>query len=101
MTYSSRGQFLTTLHVVGPSFTQGCQMVCFQTKSPNLGKFWRAFAWQMLEYFMTIWNILWPFGIVGGNLLYFYQFGMFRPRKIWQPWFHLGMNLAPGVKFVT
>jgi hypothetical protein len=21
---------------------QGCQMVCFQTKNPNLGKFWRA-----------------------------------------------------------
>jgi hypothetical protein len=20
---------------------QGCQMVCFQTKNPNLGKFWR------------------------------------------------------------
>jgi hypothetical protein len=22
---------------------QGCQMVCFQTKNPKLGKFWRAF----------------------------------------------------------
>jgi hypothetical protein len=21
---------------------QGCQMVCFQTKNPNLGKFWRV-----------------------------------------------------------
>jgi hypothetical protein len=21
---------------------QGCQMVCFQTKNPNLGKFWSA-----------------------------------------------------------
>jgi hypothetical protein len=21
---------------------QGCQMVCLQTKNPNLGKFWRA-----------------------------------------------------------
>jgi hypothetical protein len=21
---------------------QGCQMVCFQTKNPNLGKFWKA-----------------------------------------------------------
>jgi hypothetical protein len=24
------------------SLHQGCQMVCFQTKNPNLGKFWRA-----------------------------------------------------------
>jgi hypothetical protein len=43
---------------------------------------------------MAIWKILWPFGIiyvwpfgiVCGNLLYFSQFGMFGPRKIWQPW---------------
>jgi hypothetical protein len=48
----------------------------------------------MLVYLMTIWNILWPFGIiyicpfgiVCGHLLYFSQFGMFGPRKIWQPW---------------
>jgi hypothetical protein len=26
----------------------GCQMVCFQTKNPNLGKFWRALEWIML-----------------------------------------------------
>jgi hypothetical protein len=24
---------------------QGCQMVCFQTKDPSLGKFWRAYEW--------------------------------------------------------
>jgi hypothetical protein len=43
---------------------------------------------------MTIWNILWPFGIiygclvyvVCGHLLYFSRFGMFGPRRIWQPW---------------
>jgi hypothetical protein len=35
---------------------QGCQMVCFQTKNPNLGKFWRALEWEMLVY-------LWSFGI--------------------------------------
>jgi hypothetical protein len=47
----------------------------------------------MLVYFLTIWNILWPFGIIhihlvqfDGHLLYFSQFGMFGPRKIWQPW---------------
>jgi hypothetical protein len=42
---------------------QGCQMVCFQTKNTNLGKFWRALYWKMLLYFMVIWNILWTYGI--------------------------------------
>jgi hypothetical protein len=42
-------------------------MVCFQTKSLNLGKFWRAFEWQIL---VTIWNILWPFCIIYGRLVY-------------------------------
>jgi hypothetical protein len=60
-------------------FCQGCQMVLFQTKNPNLGKFWRALEWKMLV-FMIIWNILWP-------LVYFSHFGIFGPRKIWQPWF--------------
>jgi hypothetical protein len=31
-----------------PSPEQGCQMVSFQTKNPNLGKFWRALEWKML-----------------------------------------------------
>jgi hypothetical protein len=44
-------------------------MVYFQTKNPNLGKFWRAFEWKMLvynhlEYFTAIWYNSWPFGIV-------------------------------------
>jgi hypothetical protein len=33
---------------------QGCQMACFQTKNPNLGKFWRGLYWKMLIYFMPI-----------------------------------------------
>jgi hypothetical protein len=32
---------------------QGCQMVCFQTKNPNLGKFGRALDWKMFIYFMA------------------------------------------------
>jgi hypothetical protein len=39
-----------------------------------------------LEYFMAIWYNVWPFGIACGHLLYFSRFGMFGPRKIWQPW---------------
>jgi hypothetical protein len=38
-------------------------MVSFQTKNPNLGKFWRAFDWKRLIYLMAIWNILQTFGI--------------------------------------
>jgi hypothetical protein len=68
-------------------------MVCLQTKNSNLGKFGRAVEWKMLVHFMTIGNILrpfgicnvWPFGIVCGNLVYFSQFEMFGARKIWQP----------------
>jgi hypothetical protein len=43
-------------------------MVCFQTKNPNLGKFWRTFQWNELEYFMSIWPILQRLGIVYGIL---------------------------------
>jgi hypothetical protein len=40
-------------HEVSVSYVtlQGCQMVCFQTQNPNLGKFWRALEWKMLVHF--------------------------------------------------
>jgi hypothetical protein len=50
---------------------QGCQMVCFQTKNPNLGKFWRVLDWKMCIYFMAIWNILWRFGTFCIHLVHF------------------------------
>jgi hypothetical protein len=65
---------------------QGCQVVYFQTKIPNSGKFWRALECKMLVYFMTVWYNLWPFVIVCGHLVHFSQFGTFGSRKIWQPW---------------
>jgi hypothetical protein len=43
------------------------------------------FTYDHLEYFMTIWYNLWPFGIVCGHLLYFCLFGSFEQIKIWQP----------------
>jgi hypothetical protein len=49
------------------------------------------FGGPLLVYFMTIWKILCPFGIIYGRLIvcgplvYFPQFGMFGQRKIWQP----------------
>jgi hypothetical protein len=36
---------------------QGCQMVCFQTKNPNLGKFLRVLQWKMMVYFIDTWSI--------------------------------------------
>jgi hypothetical protein len=41
---------------------QGCQMVYFQTKNTNLGKFWRFLKWKMFIYSVVIWNILLPRG---------------------------------------
>jgi hypothetical protein len=43
----------------------------FKTKNPNLGQFWKSLEWKMLLYFMIIWNILWPFGIMYGSLVQF------------------------------
>jgi hypothetical protein len=60
---------------------QGCQIVWFKTKNTNLGLFWRALEGKILDilwpfgifyghlvYFMAIWYILWPFGIFYGHL---------------------------------
>jgi hypothetical protein len=72
---------------------QGCQMVSFQTKNTNLGKFWRALNGKMLIYFRAIWNILrifgiyilWPFGTFCVHLVHFFWIWYHVPRKIWQP----------------
>jgi hypothetical protein len=73
---------------------QGCQMACFETKNPNLGKFWRVFQWKMLVYFVAIWFILRPFGIVCARLVYFmvscyifHRFGMLYKEKSGNPAF--------------
>jgi hypothetical protein len=50
---------------------QGCQMVYFQTKNPNLGHFCRVLQWKMLVYFMDIWSILRTIGLFYGHLVYF------------------------------
>jgi hypothetical protein len=63
---------------------QGCQMVYFQTRNPNLSKFWSVLQWQILvyfmdiwsfyghlKYFMDIWSILRTFEIFYGHLVYF------------------------------
>jgi hypothetical protein len=80
-------------------------MVYFKTKNSNLGKFWRAIEWKMLVYVTAIWHTLWPFAKMYGHLVKcmvigkmyghlvkcmviwcsLWSFGMFGPRKIWQP----------------
>jgi hypothetical protein len=40
-----------------------------------------------LNYFTAMWYNLWPFVINCGHWVYFSHFGMFGPRKIWQPCF--------------
>jgi hypothetical protein len=60
-----------TFDAVETEQMQGCQMVCFQTKNPDLGKFWRVLLWKILVYFMTIWFHLQPSEILCGHLVYF------------------------------
>jgi hypothetical protein len=50
-----------------------------------------------LVYCTAIGNILWPFGIICGNLVYFSPFWYFGPRKIWQPWFKVKITLQTVV----
>jgi hypothetical protein len=64
---------------------QGCQMVCFQTKNPNLGKFLRAIEWKLLVYFMVIWLIIWPFGNVVVIWYIFPRFGILCQEKSGNP----------------
>jgi hypothetical protein len=52
-------------------------MVSFQTKNPNLGKFWRALDWKMLIYLRTIWNFLRIFGIFYAHLVHSVFIGTF------------------------
>jgi hypothetical protein len=55
-------------------------MVCFQTKNPNWGKFWRVLLRKILLYFMTIWSILRPLEIFYGHLEHFVIIWYIYPR---------------------
>jgi hypothetical protein len=54
--------------ILGGWREQGCQMFCFQTKNPNLGKFSRFSDWNRLIYFMDIRNIFWTSGILSDHV---------------------------------
>jgi hypothetical protein len=80
---------------------QGCQMAYFHSKYTKLVVFWK-----MLVYFMIIWSSLRSFlifyghleYIICGHLVYFSRFGMFAPRKIWQP---LPRSTPPDIGYLT
>jgi hypothetical protein len=59
-------------------------MVCFQTKTPNLGKFLRDLDWKMLIYFMAVHYKLWTFGKfydhLGNFVLIWYIFPVLVPQ---------------------
>jgi hypothetical protein len=79
---------------------QGCQMVYFQKQNQNLGKFWRVLQWKILVYFMAIWSIFRPFGILLALWYILWSFGVFSllcyilTRKIWQPCFWLLFSMT-------
>jgi hypothetical protein len=67
---------------------QGCQMVYFRTKDPNLGKCLRALKLETVdisyghfEYFTDIWDILCPFCTVCVHLVHFLRFWYHAPKK--------------------
>jgi hypothetical protein len=59
---------------------EGCQMAYFQTKNPNLAKFWRVLQWKMLVNYMAIWSIVRLLGIFCGHLVYFMVIWYIFPR---------------------
>jgi hypothetical protein len=80
-------------------------MVCFQTKNPNFGKFWRILQWKIFVYVMTIWSILRPCKYLIAISYILWSLGIFSlfwyivPRKIWQPWTALAQRAAINFNF--
>jgi hypothetical protein len=79
----------------GARLHQGCQMVYFQTKNPDLGKFRRALDRKMLIYFINIWNILRTFCTFYDHLVHFVSiwcifsgFGIMYKEKSGNPGLH-------------
>jgi hypothetical protein len=75
-----------------PPLEQCCQMVCFQTKNPDLGKFWKVLQWTTLVFLWKFLPNLSPIGIFYGHLVHsvvfwyiFSRFGMLRREKSGNP----------------
>jgi hypothetical protein len=81
-------------------------MVCFQTKNPTLGKFWRVLQWKILGSFMTIWSIFRPLKIFYVHLVYFVViwyistcFGILYQEKSGNPALHENKKKSALPKF--
>jgi hypothetical protein len=67
--------------------TRVARWYIFKPKIPN----WVNLQWNILVYFMAIWSIFQPFGILYSTLVFLWSFGISSPfwyvvpRKIWQP----------------
>jgi hypothetical protein len=89
-------------------------MLYFQTKNPDLGKFWRTLELKMLVYFMTVWNIfgnlvgiMYGFGILFPFLVCLgheksgrpvsYQLFLFFFCNHFEPFFSLGLSQRPNL----
>jgi hypothetical protein len=60
----------------------------FSNQNPNLGKFWRedvGIFYGQLVHFTVFCYILWTFGKVRGNLVYFTRFGILYLEKSGNP----------------
>jgi hypothetical protein len=74
---------------------QGCQMVYFLTKNPNLGKFWKALgpriekAGKFWNDFTVIWYTLWPLGDVVVIWYIFPHFGILCQEKSGSTYFYI------------
>jgi hypothetical protein len=88
---------------------QGCQMVYFQNKSPNLVKFWRALEWKrlayvffgQLEYLSDIWYILWLFGNLVAIWYIFPHFGKLCQEKPGNPALSRFLGGEPSSQVLT
>jgi hypothetical protein len=77
----SKESLLQVDHLLVHRRIQGCQMVYFQTKNPNLSRFCRVLQKKMLVHFMVICHNVWTFGIFPGYLVYFCPILVRRSKK--------------------
>jgi hypothetical protein len=76
-------------------------MVDFHTKNPNLGKFWRALEWEMLEYifynhleyFTASCHNLGPFVLVCYHLVHFPRLVCLDLEKSCNPGSNVNINI--------
>jgi hypothetical protein len=109
-TFTNVAWFLcSTLNLIGYGFKESdhhsaCQSGLpgglFPDQKSQFGKLLEGLRWEyvdifygLLEYFIGIWDILWPFGTFCVPLVHFFRFWHHVPRTIWQPSCQLSWRL--------